>query len=379
MEINPIEIAKFNIITKIEVLSDISLPTKESIVNIKNLPFDYDKLVSFYSESSNSKEINFSKINVDSIDSFARAFIIMLGYSDTHENLLLKLVNSDYSNFLTDQIAATMATELKHLKLYNPFIKFLDNFDYKDSITNFLNRLKNSLYYRNQILVLIAPSNILWIKSEEPAINKIPYDCKINNYNYIYFNDDFIKNDDCFKRIYLHPRCEVGFISSMVKDNIEKCLNQLQTKYKYLEKGSIDHIINQSHHDTIKQEINDDDKSTNSKNNTKVIPTFKRNINKIINKFSKYNITNIIILESEKDKIYDEENEKTTKYNSIDLNIFNKDDFLRNSDQKISIRNETDQNIEYILDILNNCDGDVREYMFKHPRNIKKSEKIKSD
>ena len=50
---------------------------------------------------------------------------------------------------------------------------------------------------KNKILILIAPSNNFWVKSEKDTINGQNYDIKLNNYdngkNRIFYNKKFIK------------------------------------------------------------------------------------------------------------------------------------------------------------------------------------------
>ena len=366
MEMNSISVNKFNIKTKISTLEGYSLPTIESLKIIKNLPFDYDKLSSYYTEAN---LINFENLNIEDIN-IVSAFVKMLGYSEYEENRLLKLELNDYNTFLTDDLAKEVAISIHHLKLYDSFLSFLNNFSFKDN-GNFLNKFKNGLFSLNQILILIAPSNILWVKSEKTSIEGVGFDLSLNSFNNIYFNHDFIKNK--LKKLYEHPRCELGFLSSMVDKNLMLCVRGIETRHKLFTKISIDdiikdYIISQKEHDTI------NDTQTNSKDGkskTSTKPIFKRSMQKIISKFHKYNETNIVILESETDKIYESNDGlNSTKYNSLELNIFDCDHFKKSSEQKIKLDKEIDQNIDYLLKLMDNCNEDIRDYINKNPRSI---------
>ena len=87
----------------------------------------------------------------------------------------------------------------------------------KDSILSFQN---------NKILVLIAPSNNFWIKSDKTLIGETIYDKQLNNYSKIFYNKKFIKN--FFNKVTKHSRCKFGLISSMFRNNIQSCWGGLQ-------------------------------------------------------------------------------------------------------------------------------------------------------
>ena len=353
MEINKVTICKFNVITKSETLSNLSLPTFESLKIIKNFPFDLNLLSQYYRTDSNT--IDFSSLNIEDIN-IVKAFLKMFGLSDIKENQLETLKDNDYNNFLNEELSKQVADSLQILKLRRIFETFINQFGYIDN-NNFLNELKNSIFSLNQILILISVSNILWIKEEEKIINKTDYDVELNRFNFIFFNKDFIENK--LVRLYKHPRCELGFLSSMVDKNINLCVSSLETKFKYFKTSFKDSYVNQSYHDNL-----------TSKDDKNAKPIFKRNMKRILVKFKKYRENNIVILEAEKDKIYegDENQEKSTKYNSIILNIFEKEHFYKSSDQKIKLDKEVERNIDYLLNLLNNCEDDVREYLLKNPR-----------
>ena len=71
-----------------------------------------------------------------------------------------------------------------------------------------------------------------------------------------------------------------------------------------------------------------------------------------------FNERNILILESEEEKMTDD-----TRPNSIYVNLFNEDYLGKNEKEKSSIDLEGDKVINYIIKLLDNCTDDIREYI----------------
>ena len=205
---------------------------------------------------------------------------------------------------------------------------------------------------KNKICVIIAASNTFWIKSERATINGTNYDLKLNNYNKLFFNTKFIK--DFLNKITKHPRCYFGIISSMTRKNLKAAIDGVITQFKpYFPEKYLS--IDQDYHERIQ--------STENKKK----PTFFRDMDQIINllktkeKIDYFNINNIIILESEPDKIHD-----NTKNNSILVNVFSEQYLEYDQRQKSKIDMEGQKVIEYVRNLLENCGADVREYINKN-------------
>ena len=67
---------------------------------------------------------------------------------------------------------------------------------------------------------------------------------------------------------------------------------------------------------------------------------------------------NIIILESEEDKIGED-----TKWNSLKMNVFNQQYLEFNEKQQLAIDLQGDKVIDYVFNLLENCTDDIREYL----------------
>ena len=366
---------------------DIYLPTPESFKKLCNeklikdvIKFNYEKYKSYFKQnnedySSEEKLI----LNLDYITSIKDANILpyilfFLGginsinsiYDFFDDSVLMPPEESyvdnnfSYLNYLISII--------DYLKSQSEIENIFFNFNYFNLFLNSLEELgiciprdnKNILYShmkdkifsieKNKILILIAPSNNFWIKSDKNLIGKKEYDRKLNNYTNIFYNSEFIKK--FFSEIYTHPRCKIGLISSMIHKNLISCWEGL--KITCLPKEDVDPIfIDQESHEHIP--INKS-KQTRDKQ-------FLRSMKKIIlnlkkNNYNNFNEKNIIILESDMDKIGSD-----TGNNSINVNLFDEKFFESNKEQKLKIAKKEEEVIEYIKSILENCTDDIRSYI----------------
>ena len=229
-------------------------------------------------------------------------------------------------------------------------------------------KIKKELFLsneKNRILILLAPSNNFWIKSEKSQINDINYDKKLNNYSNIFYNKNFIQK--FFERIVNNPRCRFGLISSMTYRNLKACWEALEKLDNQINELSPKNIIliDQNLHDQIQQDPKVKKKS------------FFRNLEKVIEYLKNYkgknkdneqdntgyfNENNILILESEQDKMLD-----STKFNSIRLNVFNEDYLQKDEKGKTATDLEVDKFIQYLIHLLNNCGDDIRTYIKQNP------------
>ena len=366
---------------------DIYLPTPESFKKLCNeklikdvIKFNYEKYKSYFKQnnedySSEEKLI----LNLDYITSIKDANILpyilfFLGginsinsiYDFFDDSVLMPPEESyvdnnfSYLNYLISII--------DYLKSQAEIENIFFNFNYFNLFLNSLEELgiciprdnKNILYShmkdkifsieKNKNLILIAPSNNFWIKSDKNLIGKKEYDRKLNNYTNIFYNSEFIKK--FFSEIYTHPRCKIGLISSMIHKNLISCWQGL--KIICLQKEDVDPIfIDQDSHEHIPI---DKSKQTRDKQ-------FLRSMKKIIlnlkkNNYNNFNEKNIIILESDMDKIGSD-----TGSNSINVNLFDEKFFESNKEQKLKIAKKEEEVIEYIKSILENCTDDIRSYI----------------
>ncbi len=111
-------------------------------------------------------------------------------------------------------------------------------------------------------------------------------------------------------------------------------------------------MFDQSVHDNISE-------------NKSAKPNFVRNLEKIISacktKNFEFNETNILVLESEKEKA------DSIKSNMIELNIYSEEFIIFSEDEKKKFDEKIDKVLDYLENLLNECDCDIREYLAKNP------------
>ena len=359
---------------------DFYLPTPETFKKMCDyklvkdfINFDFDKYKSYFNENNNNNTIENKVINLDKIPfiknyNIVSYLLIFLGginsinsiYDFFDDSVLMPndecLIDNnnnyiDYLNYILDYLK----NEEQNKNVYFDFsdLELLLKSLYEFGI-NIIKSDKNILYRNikdsffsmknNKILILIAPSNNFWIKSDKNQIGDRVYDKQLNTKVNIFYNNNFIKK--FFSTIGKHSRCKIGLISSMCRHNVQSCYDGLNILFN--QKNMEDPII-------ISQENHDKDDET----------FFKRNMKKIIdylnhNNYDYFNITNIIILESEKNKAG-----YNTKSNSIFVNLFN-EEIIESSEMKEKIKIKEDKVIKYIIDLLENCSDDIRDYINKN-------------
>ncbi len=255
---------------------------------------------------------------------------------------------------------------LKHQQISFPFsdlpllFKSLEDIGLHISINN-----KNILYRSikdsfmslldNKILVVLAPSNNFWLKSEKTIINGVNYDTKLNNYCNIFYNKKLIKK--FLTKICKHPRSNLCLMSSMTLKNLKAAVDGLDVQFNdYLPKKYA--IISQNDHDII------------NSNNNKEMPIFYRNMEKIIQnlkqeeKWDYFDEKNIIILEGDKNKI-----SESTESNTIVSCLFSEEYLECDYKRKHHLDQEADKMINYVINLLENCPNDVRDYISHNPIN----------
>ena len=365
-------------------------PTPESLQKlcepqtVKNvLTFDLEKYSSYFQED---------KLNLDKIESIkdkemAKILIMFLGYINS-ENDVYDLFSESQSIIEEKRYIDNDENYWIYLNFCIDFLKMNNhNFNAISDIDTFVqilsdmginleNKEKNELYLKikkdlffsnekNKILILLAPSNNFWIKSEKSSINDINYDMKLNNYTNIFYNKNFIQK--FFEKIINNPRCHFGLISSMNFKNLRNCWDTL---------GKLDNQISEIFPKNIifiDQNLHEELKNPDPKNKKK---TFFRSMEKIINSLKNkkgknknddnntgyYDENNILILESETDKMTD-----STRNNSIKLNVFSEEYLQKNEKEKASTDLEVDKFLQYLVNLLDKCGDDIRTYIKQNP------------
>ena len=207
----------------------------------------------------------------------------------------------------------------------------------------------------NKILIILAPSNNFWVKCEKNTVNGINYDKKLNNYCNIYYNNNFI--DKFLTQIAKHPRCNLCLMSSMTHKNLKAAIDGLDVQFNKLLPKKYS-VISQGDHDVIKPVMK------------KEMPQFFRNMEKIIShvkakdKWDYFDEKNILILEGDKNKITE-----GTMGNSLVSNLFSEEYLLLDKEKKNEVEKEGDRLIRYVVNLLENCSTDIRDYLSQNPIN----------
>ena len=100
----------------------------------------------------------------------------------------------------------------------------------------------------------------------------------------------------------------------------------------------------------------------------KDLPQFFRNMEKIIghlkqkDKWDYFDEKNILILEGDKNKITE-----STIGNTMISNLFSEEYLLSDKEKKSQVESEGDKIIKYVLNLLDNCSVDIREYLSQNP------------
>ena len=366
------------------------LPTPQSIQKLCEpqivkdlLTFDIDK----YSSCFEGDKLNLNKIESIQDAEMTKFLLMFLGYINSKNDIYSlydddSMHNPDEKSYIdnSSNYLVYLNMCIDYLKQNDKFLNTLTDIDIllkilsdvgitiqKEDKNDLFTKIKKDLFLSNEnnkILILLAPSNNFWIKSEKTVINDINYDKKLNNYSNIFYNKKFIKK--FLEQVVSNPRCNFGLISSMTYKNLKACWEAL---------GKIDNEINELYPKNITYiDQNLHDQSQEDPKNKK--KSFSRNMNKIIEYLKKdkknknndqdntgyFKETNILILESELDKMTD-----TTRYNTIRLNIFNEEFLQKDEKGKTAIELETDKFIQYLVKLLNNCDQDIRASIKENP------------
>jgi len=215
---------------------------------------------------------------------------------------------------------------------------------------NIFDLIEKKILNERKILIPFAGGNNFWFKSESSLVaGNITYHLKLNNYSYIYINKDLVEK--FFLRIGQHPRCCVGVISSMTKKNLEKIINTMKAEvYNSSINIEIEYLFDQEANEAYEKEDAEGGKA------------FRRSLEKINEKTKNFfNSINTVFVESEIDKA------DKIKDNLVFLHSFSEEILQKDAEERKSIEANVDELFDYLEKLLNECDGDVREYLTRNP------------
>lgn len=364
---------------------EFELPTPETIEKlcepqiVKNrLNFDFKKYSSFFEGD---------KLNLDKIESLkdtekTKFLLMFLGFINSKHDIY-SLYDQEIEVYEEKRFIDNVPNYSIYLDYCIDYLKSIDKcFDSIQDFDTFMkilsevginieNQEKNDLYLKikqdlflskgkNKILILIAPSNNFWIKSEKSSINEQNYDKKLNNYTNIFYNKNFIKK--FMQQVVANPRCHFGLISSMAYRNLKACWDALEKLDNDINNLCPKNIIfiDQNLHGSVQEEKSK--KKTFYRDMAKIVEYLKKSKGK--NKDDEQDNTgyfdesNILILESELEKMKD-----STRNNTIRLNIFNEEYLQKDEKGKKATDLDVDKFIDYLVKLLNDCGEDIRSYI----------------
>ena len=376
-----------------EHIKSFTLPTIESLEKLCSLAlvkdiltFDKEKYKSYFNENN---ILNLDKVESIKNKELVPYVLIFIGGINSSNDIFdffeETINNPDEASFIDNS-----TDYFQYLNSIIDYLKSVGKLDVSftsDLLFNALDEIginihkddKNVLYRnindaflsmeKNKILVILAPSNNFWVKSEKNTINEQNYDIKLNNHSNIFYNKKFIKK--FFEKVTNHPRCSFGLLCSMNYKNLKNCWDGLEKQFsKECPKKVI--LFDQKDHEEIMLDKN------------KKKPTFLRKMSKIIEHLKKekqmedkkkgryeneeeagdnvlyFSEKNILILESEMEKMDD------TKPNSIFVNLFSEQYLGFDEKGKEAIDLEGDKVINYINKLFENCHDDIRIYINKN-------------
>ena len=376
-----------------EHIKSFTLPTIESLEKLCSLAlvkdiltFDREKYKSYFNENN---ILNLDKVESIKNKELVPYVLIFIGGINSSNDIFdffeETINNPDEASFIDNS-----TDYFQYLNSIIDYLKSVGKLDVSftsDLLFNALDEIginihkddKNVLYRnindaflsmeKNKILVILAPSNNFWVKSEKNTINEQNYDIKLNNHSNIFYNKKFIKK--FFEKVTNHPRCSFGLLCSMNYKNLKNCWDGLEKQFsKECPKKVI--LFDQKDHEEIMLDQN------------KKKPTFLRKMSKIIEHLKKekqmedkkkgryeneeeagdnvlyFSEKNILILESEMEKMDD------TKPNSIFVNLFSEQYLGFDEKGKEAIDLEGDKVINYINKLFENCHDDIRIYINKN-------------
>ena len=368
------------------------LPTPESLDKLCSpqivkdvLTFDLQKYQSYFeTKKDNESDEEKNILNLDKLSSIKNnnliPYILLFIGGINSINSLYDFFEGETTNFNEDCLIDKspnyfiyLNSTLDFLKVNNllsvPFLEMNLLFEILDELGIKINKEDNNALYKNikdsflsmeknKILILLAPSNNFWIKSEKKIINDKNYDIKLNQYYNIFYNKKFIHK--FLLKVLKHPRCNFGLLSSLSYKNLKSCWDGLEKQFSSdCPKDII--FIDQKQHKEVAVPNSKKMKFYRSMENIKnYLKERKKDKNKYENKVENkentciFNEKNILILESEDGKMTDD-----TKKNSKYVNLFNENYLGKNEKEKLAIDLEGDKAINYVVKLLDNCSDDI--------------------
>ena len=379
------------VINNFYINNTLSIPNLSYLLNLKDfLSVDFNKISLVINKNNNNdilETIDIINYIADKCSNKSIYLIILLLFGlvnkdNLNNNSLDKFVSIDNKSLLqpienyTDsknylgyfEDNYKIIIDKLSLKDFNNLINTLSNHLFVDFTKNTNKYVKSliidHIYKMNKILILLCGSGYLWLKTNNSRIKNTTYDNQINKFNKIFWNNSAIKS---IEKLVNHPRVQIGFISSMLHKNINGCIEALKYKYDFLGSNNNSNkskpiVLSQIEHIDISLDEECLNNNINKFRKNSLIPSFKRSI-KLIKNATQFDESNILILDLERDKVYDNNNEDTTINNTLFIPLqFSEKNFYLKKEESNEINKKYISIVDDIINnIIDNCQGDIRE------------------
>ena len=224
------------------------------------LTFDLKKYQTYFeNKKDNNSDEEKNILNLDKLSSIKNnnliPYILLFIGGINSSNSLYDFFKDETINFNEDCLIDKAPNYLIYLNSTLDFLKVNDLlsvpfseinllFEILDELGIKIRKEDNNVLYRNikdsflsmkknKILILIAPSNNFWVKSEKKIINDQNYDIKLNNYSNIFYNKKFIHK--FLLKVLKHPRCSFGLLRTLLgcsRKAIQFCMSKEYNFYR---------------------------------------------------------------------------------------------------------------------------------------------------
>ena len=357
----------FSIKTKLPYIFKISLPSPNSLSSLMNtnsnnvLSVNPQEFFNYYTSNNTIDLSSIEDINSISILKNVCAFLGSIN-SENDMSKMCHLMNFTFKSPLYLENCRSFNSYILDnkeiilhnltLKTFNVFIKILFHlgitFPNKES-NSLYKEMKNYIFSQDKICIIVSGTEMFWTRTKDAEINGVGRDFKMYKHNEpnVYYNRSFLNK--FLSTVVKHPRCSFAIINGLIPKNVYPFVNDLVSTSAFPENWK---LLHQGSHIRLKGRPRD----------KSVVRDMKKIIHNInINSDTKFDQTNIVILESDYEKIYN------TLENSVKMILFTRNNFFYNEQQQEAYHNLEDAIILYTINLLNNCTYDVRQYIKDNP------------
>lgn len=370
---NQIEEKSFEFNKKIKIqcnyipsVSEIWYIDESSLVKMKNFfeikaskdMFSYEEIINIVLSKSTTYGILEAMLSILGLLSEKNSFLL------TKQGKSHKLneysSSNDYFYYIKDNLDYIFSSfKSVDLPSFNQLLKEI-GIDILSEINKHLYTLiRNHIWNNEKVLLLLTGNGFTWIRSERTCLMNVFYDKEINKYTKIFWNNKFFKEN--IEKITNHPKIKLGFISSMIRNNLNTTVDSICLNY-HIKFSDLLCIDQESHN---KDEIVMDKYVSSKKKGFREPKKYNyfRSL-EMICKYSGFNEGRVLILECERDKSNEfsncENNSLYTKYH------FNENYYYETIENQKQIDEYYSKLIGDVIEMIEECNDDIRIQISKY-------------